>query len=489
MAMLVRFADGTTEDYEDEPHGGGAQGDIFRPRRAGGYGQGAQPQHVIKLYKYDPADVATARVLQDRIQKMVNDYNPAKDDPYWSEFFAWPEKMIVAPRIGFRMPWAQGMRRLDDYLYELPAYWEDLDPSQRGWFIGRLAAALKLAQAAARLAKSGLCYADFSHRNAMVDPFEGRMMLIDCDALTIPDVLPPDVLGTPGYIAPEIMMDDSRPRQVTPSIGTDRHALATLLYRWFLGYHPLDGDHPPYGQNLEDHIRLAFGERALYIEHPSDLSNRRQGQVLTSEMLGDEIKRLFREAFVDGLHNPARRPTPQRWAEALARAFDRVIPCNSLDCEWRFFIAEPHPGLACPACAAEVDTVRSLPRVYIQENARRSDPSEFQDDKLRQHWVVGWPGRTLHDWHMEPNISALHAEGHEPDRTARATFGYDAGNGVWHITNQTQRHMKYQPQGAGTNVWEPWESGKTLLLHDGMRLQFGDPPHYNRAFVNIVGLR
>lgn len=484
--MQVRFSDGTVEQYEDEPYNGGGQGDIYRPMRPGGYAPGAQPDYVVKLYKYEQADAETARSLETRVRKMIEEYNPSSDDPYWRGFFAWPEKRVVAPRVGFRMPWAHRMRRLDDYLYEYPTYW-DLPPNQRGWFIGRLVVALKLSQAASRLASMGLCYADFSHRNAMVDPFEGRMMLIDCDALTIPSVLPPDVLGTPGYFAPEIVIGVARPPRVTPSILTDRHSLATVFYRWFMGHHPLEGDHPPFSLNpAEDYVQQ-FGDHAIFIEDPKDTSNRWKTQPFTSDVLGDEIQQLFRKTFVDGLHNPDARPQPRRWTDAFIHAYDRIIPCDSPQCDWRNFIAQPQRGLTCPICETRVTSVHSLPRVYIQEHAGTKDPDDFQTNTTGQHWVVGWPGRTLHDWHLLANVSALHANKAEPNRTPRAVFAYDSDRAIWRLDNRSGHMMRFRH--TDSDSWQHWEPGKELILHDGMRLQFGDAPPYNRALVNMVGLR
>ena len=474
--MLIRFSDGTTEEYEDDSRGGGAQGDIYRPAKAGGYRPGEQPDHVVKLYKYDPTDAAKAHLLEDRTEKLLKDFNPSTGDPYWREFFAWPEKRAVAPRIGFRMPWARGMRRLDEYLYNFDAYW-DLKPNERGWFIGRLVIAMKLALAADRLARMGLCYADFSHRNVMVDPYEGRMMLIDCDALTVPHVIPPEVAGTPGFIAPEILISHAM-----PSIRTDRHALAVLLYIWFLGHHPLEGDHPPFSMDPNIDYNHQFGDRALYIEHPRDDSNRWKRQIYKSDALGEEIKKLFREAFIDGLHTPEERPQPRLWADAFIHAYDRVIPCSSSHCDWRFFVAHPRPGLVCPMCEEPVRAVRSLPRVYIQKHKPTVDPDDYEMNVANQHFVVGWPGRTLHDWHIR-DTTAFHANNAEPDRAPRAEFSYRARDDAWYITNRDVVGMRFRH--SDEDPWEQWTVGAPLQIHDGMRLQFGDTLKHNRALVKI----
>ena len=66
-------------------------------------------------------------------------------------------------------------------------------------------------------------------------------------------------------------------------------------------------------------------------------------------------------------------------------------------------------------------------------------------------------------------------------------FAYDAAHDTWRITNQSRANMRFRHTDA--DPWEEWEPGKELLIHHGMRLEFGRGKQYNRALVNIVGLR
>jgi hypothetical protein len=338
---------------------------------------------------------------------------------------------------------------------------------------------MKLAIAADHLAKMGLCYADFSHTNAMVDIYEGRMMLIDCDSLTVPHVIEAEVEGKGLFRAPEIIS-----RREIPTIQSDRHSLAVLFYSWLLGPHPLDGNGPPFDRNPNIDDQLRFGDRALYIEHPQNTTNRRKQQRLKAHVLGEEIATLFKSAFVDGLHAPGERPMPGRWAEAFWHAYDRLIPCASPKCDWRFFIAEPQRDLKCPACETRVTVVRSLPKVYIQPKDNTSDPNGYKVNVYEQHWVVGWHGRTLHDWHTQ-DISPFHTT-EDPDRTPRAVFEYDGEKDIWYLTNLGTPDMGYQrAKDADSDHWEHWAPKTSLALHDGMRLRFGETPTYNRALVKV----
>ncbi len=90
---------------------------------------------------------------------------------------------------------------------------------------------------------AGLCHSDLSYKNVLIDPELGHACIIDVDGLVVPGKYPPDVVGTPDFIAPEVVktshLSKDDPRRVLPSIATDRHALSVLIYMYLLFRHPL----------------------------------------------------------------------------------------------------------------------------------------------------------------------------------------------------------------------------------------------------------
>jgi serine/threonine protein kinase len=86
---------------------------------------------------------------------------------------------------------------------------------------------------------------DLSYKNILIDPVMGRACVIDVDGLVVPGKYPPDVVGTPDFIAPEVVMTNhlkkDDPQRHLPNIMTDRHALAVLIYMYLLYRHPLRG--------------------------------------------------------------------------------------------------------------------------------------------------------------------------------------------------------------------------------------------------------
>ena len=96
-----------------------------------------------------------------------------------------------------------------------------------------------ISRAVRRLHAASLAHSDLSYKNVLVDPTSGRACIIDIDGLVVPGKFPPDVVGTPDFVAPEVIetqhLDKTDPNRKLPSVATDHHALAVLIYmcpRW-----------------------------------------------------------------------------------------------------------------------------------------------------------------------------------------------------------------------------------------------------------------
>ncbi|MDX6961061.1 kinase, partial [Citrobacter freundii] len=93
----------------------------------------------------------------------------------------------------------------------------------------------------------------------------------------VPGKYPPDVVGTPDFITPEVVktshLSKEDPNRELPSITTDRHALSVLIYMYLFFRHPLRGVKI---HDMSDEVRdetLSMGEKALFIDHPTVKSN------------------------------------------------------------------------------------------------------------------------------------------------------------------------------------------------------------------------
>jgi hypothetical protein len=467
--MDVTFSDGTRERYEDRPWKQGTQGVIFRS---------LDGQHLVKLFinVRTPAGIAQR---QQQVDKIIGEYNVVRGDPYWSQLFTWPDKRVVMPGLGVRMRFAQGMTTVDHYFF--PQAFARLRPEQKGWWIGRVAVAIKMARAVHRLSSRGLCHSDLSERNVLVDPLEGRLTILDCDSLVVPGVLPPDVLGTKEYMAPELMSG----RAKWPSTETDRHALAVLLYRWLLYRHPLIGPKQHHPDPDVDE-RLALGDRALYAEHPSDASNRPRGRYVAADTLTPRLHDLFQQAFVEGLHAPGRRPLPEYWEHALLELFDRIVPCANPGCEQKFFAAPEARPLRCPLCGTPLQFPGYIPFLKLRRPARETGSVQFSDEGRYAYYVVGWPERALYAWHADPSATpAPDASGRPADDRPCAIFRFDAPSGEWYLYNAGLPDLALTaPEGQGEQA-QPIALGSYAPLKHNTRLLLGRPSIARAAYVEL----
>ena len=198
---------------------------------------------------------------KDRIEKLVGQYRDGifnqTGGSYWKDVFCWPEKIvehdgrtgIVVPaydkRFFFEADPLKGTEKDGKWFASAKNFNRFVPPSERGELRTFLRICLQLSRGVRRLHAAGLAHSDLSYRNCLIDPKSGSACIIDIDGLVVPGLFPPDVLGTPDFIAPEVVSSfalKDRSKRVLPSRSTDLHALAVLIYLYFLHRHPLRGD-------------------------------------------------------------------------------------------------------------------------------------------------------------------------------------------------------------------------------------------------------
>ncbi len=104
-SVTVTYADNTTEEFVDVI-GQGAQGIILASRDG---------RSAVKLYP-PSTSLADAQRRAEIILRLINELNPTRDDPYWQDYFTWPEKLVVSPLIGYRMRLAANMKTMANYV-------------------------------------------------------------------------------------------------------------------------------------------------------------------------------------------------------------------------------------------------------------------------------------------------------------------------------------------------------------------------------------
>ncbi len=462
--MIVTLADGTKLECEDQAFAEGGEGLLYWDKAG---------QYVIKLYKQVEPEREAA------LQKIIGpDYSVVLNEPHWDELFAWPKAIIKHPALGLTMIRApKGTMELRWFLggKQRKVVAAKHGSNKLGTWTNYLAMALRMARVVRRMHFRGLCHSDLSFRNFLVDPPQNRVLLIDCDGLVVPGFLPPNVLGTPLCMAPELMA-----QKTLPSWQTDLHALAALIYWLLLQRHPLDGPkvHSP-DPNIDDTLR--FGERALFIEHPKDTSNNipnLPGPYTT--MFTPAVQKLIEKAFIHGLHDPSKRPSAEDWERYLLRMTDSIVPCANKQCFLDGFVLQPHQQTRCPVCHAPLRQFPYLPVLHFYK-PRGGRKGLFQND---QHYVlVGWPGRVLQIWHADPTQDPSRAN---VDRQVKATLEFEQRHSKWYFHNIDLADVRLLDRTKGHQDIHP---GKQAEVTDGTRLLLGPPNQCRLAYVQMLKLK
>lgn len=232
-------------------------------------------------------------------------------------------------------------------------------------------ACLNLADSFAQLHLRGLCYKDVSINNFFFDPETGDCSIIDIDNICYDSVYDHsvNVLGTPRFMAPEIVDGQSK-----PSIYTDYHSLAVLLFYLLLKGNPLEGIRESQIKIFDAAAqKYLYGSDAIYIFDLVDSSNRPDPEIHSAvlymaNILPESLMATFNLAFSQGLHDPSNRVPDSKWSIELRRIIDSVTHCPS--CGQENFCTPPTSKvLRCWECGNDFMPLR------IQDQSREYLPS------------------------------------------------------------------------------------------------------------------
>lgn len=447
--MRVKLRDGTFVTCEPRPLGQGGVGRVFRT---------TDGRSVVKLFHHPTAELEKALPL------IIGDYRRIADGAEWCELYRWPDAIVVEPTLGVRMPLvADGFHELS-WLIFLKAL-ASRPPSWRSWR-SRLAIAAAIASAVTRLHGSGLAHSDLSPRNIWVDPLTSRVTLIDIDGLVVPGAVPAQVLGTPEYIAPELLV-----KQARPSSTSDLHSLAVLIYQLLLYRHPLRGPRVCSPDPAQDDL-IAFGPDGLFVDHPTDRSNRPVTEEWAgfwpTRILGPQLVEMFGRAFVTGLRSPGTRPPAGEWVHALTRLADRVVACSDKRCPERFFPLSDGVAPICPWCRAPLKLRKRTPVLHLYQGV-----GDHHYEPEPHWWIAGTEGRRIYPWHAAKGIAAA------TSMDGRAIAEVEHDNGVWRLRNHELAELRVIRDGREHRVIP---AGDSVTLHDGLTLLLASPPR-GRAIV------
>jgi DNA-binding helix-hairpin-helix protein with protein kinase domain len=402
---------------DPNPLGAGGQGEVFRAHLG-------DETFALKLYYPQTG----TQELRQGVERLVERGAP-------SEAFLWPLRIVEereSGRFGYLMPLRE------------PRFASTEDIMARRvtpTFDALLRAAIGLVDAFLALHARGFCYRDISFGNLFVDPKTGDVRICDNDNVGLANTKAA-VIGTPRFMAPEIVR-----REAQPSEDTDRYSLSVLLFYLLMGGHPLDGQREA---NIRCLDRFAldrlYGEAPVYIFDPADASNRpvpglHDNPLAFHPLYPKRLRATFDRAFTEGLGAPKKRVRESEWRKVLTATLDAFGRCPTCRAPGFF---DPEVGAGdCWRC-------------------RRARP-EPQRLTLPEGAVVVQPGTTLTPRHTDaqPNIlepqTGLVVE--RPDQP-----------GVLGLRNLTNRTWTVQrPDGRLDEVGP----GKHAPLLPGNRINFG----------------
>ena len=344
-----------------------------------------------------------------------------------------------------------------------------LDRREKGDLLSYLRISILLSRATKRLHAGGLAHSDLSYNNVLIDPEGRQACIIDIDGLVVPGKYPPDVMGTPDFLAPEVIKTkhlslDDKNRKL-PSIHTDRHALSVLVYMYLLFRHPLKGGKINDSDPIKDE-ELSMGRDALFIENPTNPTNRpnladlhpaelpyANIDQLPYTILGPYLKEMFDRAFIEGLHEPLKRPGADEWETALIKTVDLLQPCPNHNCSHKWFVFDNKVSPSCPYCKTPYTDALPVLNFYSSREENKFLPDNYRLMVYHNQYIYPWHTNRL----VFPNEKLSEEQ--------KQALGYFVKHqGKWILVN------KNLPDLYDVNNKKTIPVGEHVVLEEGVKL-------------------
>lgn len=294
--------------------GGGGQGDVYKVIYEG------QPK-ALKWYK--TSFLKDMDAFRENLKKNIERGAP-------DAAFIWPQALteIVDGSFGYVMDLIpEGYKEFTKIL---------VSPTKDGFpsFKHSVNVCLKLAKAFRILHNNGYSYQDLNAGNFFIHPKKADVLICDNDNVA-PNGTNTGIIGTPPYIAPEILTKESK-----PNTHSDEFSLAVVIFMLLFTSHPLEGRRwsvPCLTPTIE---KVLYGTDPLFIMDPEDDNNRPIEQVHDNviniwDYLPQYIKDIFIKAFskesLRGIYVNGQKDYPRvkefEWIKALIRFQNEIVRC------------------------------------------------------------------------------------------------------------------------------------------------------------------
>jgi serine/threonine protein kinase len=346
--------------------GGGGQGEVYRA------GLGGKPV-ALKWYFSNQATPPQRGALEVLV----------KSGPP-TEKFLWPLELTAAdgvPGFGYVMPLREA-----HYKGIVDMMKRRVEPT----FRALATSGLELSHSYLQLHSRGLCYRDISFGNVFFDPVSGATVICDNDNVAVDGKTAGGVLGTPRFMAPEVVRGDA-----LPSTQTDLFSLAVLLFYMLIVHHPLEGRKESSIKCFDlPAMNKIYGTEPVFIFDPDNRSNEpvpgyHDNAIAFWPIYPQFLRDVFTRAFTQGIRDPQNgRVRESEWRAVMVRLRDSVLYCrcgaeNFYDAEaLRASGGKPSPCWSCKKDIQLPTRIRIGKNVVMLNYDTQLFPHHVDDQKM-----------------------------------------------------------------------------------------------------------
>lgn len=406
--------------------GAGGQGEVYQAKVG---------NQTVALKWYFPHYLATDPNIKNRLQKAITVGKP-------NDRFLWPIELVGASdsqSFGYIMP-----IRPSNYVGVIKLMSGKINPG----FSELVKACYQLADSFLMLHSKGLCYRDISFGNVFFDPTTGDVLICDNDNVIENGSREGGILGTPRFMAPEVVRGEA-----LPSTNTDLFSLAVLLFYILTIHHPLEGAKEQAIRCLDAvAMNKLYGHEPIFIYDPQNTANRRVPGVQDNAIVfwgvyPTFIKELFTRTFTDGIRDPQNgRVRESEWKKAFTKLRDSLIFCGSCSAE-NFYDPDTYKasGGQAPKCWSCGKDISLPPRIRIDKNV-----------VMLNHNTKLYPHHVGTDYDFSQPVAEIAQHPTNPS--------------IWGLKNLTNKSWNITTADGTSKVVE---SGRSVPLAVGTKVNFG----------------
>lgn len=325
----------------EEYIGGGGQGEVYRVVSD----LDRSRSYALKWYFRDTA----TEVQKQSLRRIINVGSPSNN-------FLWPFSFVFSDRLPNRFGYVMNLR--EPRFISLATL---MKGGTETTFYAICTAGYQLAESFLKIHAKGFFYCDISFGNVFFDPSNGDVAICDNDNVTIRGAHS-DVLGTGGFMAPEIVRGDA-----TPNIQTDIHSLAVLFFYLFMRSHPFEGRR--YVQYCIAHKEDEMAE-ALYGVDPQYIfsstnslnspdSDQNSYALKMKEIIPSLLSTMFEKAFTESAIDEDKRIRESQWRNVMLALRDSIYQCSCGGENFLDFssLSADNAGAVCWNCGKEIKNI------------------------------------------------------------------------------------------------------------------------------------